>query len=194
MKFGVFGGTFDPPHIGHLIVAESARETLDLDHVRFVPAWIPPHKQRPDITSAHHRLRMLELAVSGNPNLTIDDREIQRQGVSYTVDTLESMLQHSPSDELYLLLGGDNLIEFNQWKDPERIAKLVILVVMTRPGFSVDQEELIKMEGVMVCEVPDIEIASREIRERIRDGKSVRYMLTDPVREYIDEHQLYRAL
>ena len=194
MKIGIFGGTFDPPHVGHLIVAEHVRERLELEKVIFIPAVIPPHKrQRPDITAAEHRLKMVRRAIAGNPSFDLSDLEIRRGGISFTVDTLKDLRTHHPSDELYLLIGMDNVHDFKTWKDPEMIKRISHVVVMTRPGFQPGVELRTELKGMNVCEVPEIGISSSEIRGLVALGRSVRYLVPPSVLEYICEYHLYQG-
>jgi nicotinate-nucleotide adenylyltransferase len=167
MKRGIFGGTFNPPHVGHLIVAEYVRAELSLDKIVFVPAAIPPHKLGQEIIPAEHRLAMLRLAVEGNNHFDVLDIELNRGGVSFTVDTLRQLREHDPANELYLLIGMDNLVDFHTWKSPQEILSLATVV--------------------------EIEIASRETRARVAAGKSIRYLVPQSVEDYIEHHQLYRA-
>jgi len=190
MKIGVFGGTFDPPHIAHLIIAEFVRQELALDRILFIPAAMPPHKRDQTISAPEHRLAMVRLALKGNPAFEVNDLEIRRKGVSYTVDTLEGLKRQRPGDTLILLIGEDNLIDFGQWKDPQRILTLALVVVMTRPGFT-GSPHLPTGERITVCEVPELAIASRSIRERVRDGKSIRYFVPNEVEVYIRTNRLY---
>ncbi len=194
MKLGIFGGTFDPPHAGHLIVAEHVREQLGLERVIFIPAVIPPHKQqRPDITAAEGRLEMVRRAIADNPSFSLSDTEIQRGGVSFSVDTLKSLRMEYPSDGLYLLIGMDNVRDFRTWKDPEMIKRIAHVVVMTRPGFQPDDDIQGDLKAMTVCEVPEIGISSREIRDRVEKGRSIRYLVPSEVLVYIAEHRLYRV-
>lgn len=194
MKIGVFGGTFDPPHLGHLIVAEHVREWLGLEKVIFVPAVIPPHKrQRSDITPAEERLEMVRRAIAGNPSFDSSDIEIRRGGISFSVDTLKELRMHYPSDELHLLIGMDNVRDFKTWKDPEMIKRIAKVVVMTRPGTIPDPEIRVELTTMIVCEVPEIGISSNEIRELVRKGCSIRYLVPLSVVEYISEQMLYRG-
>jgi len=192
MKLGIFGGTFNPPHIGHLIVAEHVCDALRLDNIVFVPAATPPHKALDGIVAAAHRVEMLRRAIQGNPNFDISDIEIARGGVSFTVDTLQQLRDEHPSDEFFLLIGMDNLPEFPTWRSPERILELATVVVMTRPGFAANDVPPDLKGRVRICPVPTIGIASSEIRARVKEGKSIRYLVADPVRDYIHHHNLYR--
>jgi nicotinate-nucleotide adenylyltransferase len=194
MKIGILGGTFDPPHLGHLIVAEYVRERLGLECVVFVPAVIPPHKQqRPDITPPEGRMEMVRRAIAGNPSFDLSDIEVRRGGISFTVDTLKELRMRHPSDELYLLLGMDNVRDFGTWKDPDMIKRMARVVIMTRPGYQIGPEARKDVKAMTLCEVPDIGISSREIRRLVAHGESVRYMVPASVLEYMTEHRLYQA-
>jgi nicotinate-nucleotide adenylyltransferase len=195
MKIGILGGTFDPPHLGHLIVAEHVRDRLGLDKIMFVPAVIPPHKrQRPDITPPELRLEMVRQAIAGNPAFDVSDIEIRRGGLSFTVDTLKELRTQYPTDVLYLLIGMDNVRDFNTWKDPEMIKRIARVVVMTRPGYKTDPELHLDTKALNVCDVPEIGISSREIRNRVKHGHSVRYMVPTAVLDYVVENRLYQGL
>ena len=191
MRIGIFGGTFNPPHVGHLIVAEHVRERLDLDKVIFVPSATSPHKQHLESLSAHHRAAMLRCAIEGNRYFEISELEIQRGGVSFTIDTLTALKDIFKRDELYLLIGKDNLAEFHTWKKPERILELARVVVMSRPGMTSSLSDIGSGAGLQECTVPEIGISSTEVRTRIKEGQSVRYLVTEAVEAYIHTHQLY---
>jgi nicotinate-nucleotide adenylyltransferase len=191
MNIGIFGGTFNPPHTGHMIVAEHVRQELGMERILFVPTAVPPHKQELDIAEAQHRLAMVRCAIQGNSNFEVSETEIERGGVSFTVDTLMEFKRRSPHDAFFLLLGTDNVLEFHTWKDPEKIIELATIVALTRPGFDIERESVTKKK-MIVCEVPEIEIASSTIRNRIKEGRSVRYLVPSAVETYIKEHQLYR--
>ena len=193
MKVGIFGGTFNPPHVGHLIVAEHVRTELSLDRILFVPAFIPPHKLNDDVVSSDHRVAMLKLAIKDNPGFEISETELRRGGVSFTVDTLQGLTSQHPADEFVLLIGMDNLLEFHTWKSPARILELAKVVVMTRPGFSEKDNPLIGKVGVNLCSVPEIGISSTEIRKRVHEGRSIRYLVPDSVRDYLFQQNLYRT-
>ncbi len=192
MKVGVFGGTFNPPHLGHLIIAEFVRDDLGLERIFFVPTAVPPHKKDLDIVEAHHRLAMVEHALQGNRRMVVSDLEIQRGGLSFTVDTLAEFHRLRPDDQLYLLIGMDNYVEFHTWKSPETILRLATLVVMRRPGAGGVQEVGRPSTNTLFCEVPEIGIASRDIRKRVQEGKSIRYLVPAAVERYIVKHHLYR--
>jgi nicotinate-nucleotide adenylyltransferase len=193
MKIGIYGGTFDPPHLGHLIVAEYVRTTLGLDQIVFVPVATAPHKQGLQVTDGRHRLAMLERAVASNPTFSVSDEEIRRGGVSYTVDTLAALRAAEPEAAFFVLIGADNALEFDTWKDPEGIRAGARIVVMDRPGVALDEEALARrIPGAVVVRVPGIEIAAREIRRSVAKGRSIRYRVPDAVREYVLENGLYR--
>ena len=193
MRLGIFGGTFDPIHIGHLILAEQAREQLHLDCVRFIPAGDPWRKSTREVTAARHRVAMVELAVADNPTFEVDESEVRRTGPSYTVETLRLIREGLDlEDELYLLLGKDAVADMPNWHDPAGIATEALIAVAPREGFEpplslpFDPARLIKIE------MPYIAIGSTELRERCRRGGSLRYLVPSPVDEYIIEHGLYR--
>ncbi len=189
MKEGIFGGTFDPPHIGHLIAAESARRALELDRIRFIPAAVPPHKRgRTDITPAPVRLEMVKRAVAGNPGFLVDDQELKRKGPSYTVDTIQQLCTEFPSTEFTLLIGMDNLADFPAWKEPERIRSLAKVVVLSRPAVEKPPR---KREGFRLVTIPLIEVSSSSIRQMVRQGRSIRYLVPERVVEVIVRERLY---
>jgi nicotinate-nucleotide adenylyltransferase len=191
-RIGLFGGTFDPPHIGHLIVAARVREDLRLDRVIFMPAMTPPHKQDRVVTSGPERLLMVERAIAGNPHFEVSDIEVRRGGVSYTIDTVRELLRERPGADLTVLIGMDNLADFGTWRDPDGILKLATVAVMTRPGYVPGATGAAFLSQMSLCEVPHIGIAARDIRERVAGGKSIRYLVPDDVEVFIQERRLYR--
>jgi nicotinate-nucleotide adenylyltransferase len=201
MRIGIFGGTFDPVHYGHLLLAESAREQCRLDEVRFVPAATPPHKQAQQVSSAEDRLDMLRLAVGGQETFTVCDSEIRRGGVSYTVETLEALHGEKPGAELFLLVGADTLADLPNWRQPERVLELAAPVVVGRPGAVepdygvladlVAADRLSMFRGCRV-EMPAMGISSRDLRRRAAEGRSLRYQVPRAVEAYIAAHGLYR--
>ena len=193
MEIGIFGGTFDPPHNGHLIVAEHLREALGLDSVVFIPTCISPHKQEVPLTPPRARLAMVRRAIKGNAHFEASNIEVRRGGVSYTVDTLRELHRKNPDARLHLLIGMDNVREFSTWKEPESIFGLSRVVVMTRPGFERDNDVSPFIGRMSVCEVPEIDIASRDIRKWVKEGKSIRYLVPAAVRSYILSHDLYQS-
>lgn len=191
MTIGLFGGTFNPPHIGHLIVAGHVLDALTLDTILFVPAAIPPHKGNEGLVAGEHRAEMLRLAIRENSRFELSEVELARGGVSFTVDTLGQLHRDRPSDQFFLLIGMDNLLEFHSWKSPERILTLATVVVMTRPGFAEKDVPAEMKNKVTICPVPEIGIASRDIRQRVREGKSVHSLVPVAVEEYIRRNGLY---
>ncbi|MEM1060994.1 MAG: nicotinate-nucleotide adenylyltransferase [Planctomycetota bacterium] len=198
MRIGIFGGTFDPVHYGHLLLAERCRELLSLDEVRLVPAGDPYHKDRDDVTPAKARAEMLEFATAGNPRFVVDRREIKRSGPSYTIDTLRELRSERPDDELYLLMGADSLADLPNWREPEEILELAVVVAVTRPGEEISQpDELAELWGgrsadrIRVVGLPLIELSSSDLRQRVCSGRSVRYMTPAAVTAYIEAQGLY---
>jgi len=191
MKLGIFGGTFDPVHHGHLIVAEAVRESVGLDRILFVPTLISPHKQDARATPADQRLAMLREAVRPNPFFEVLDIEIERGGVSYTVDTLRALGETNPRDDLYLLIGADNLLEFGTWREPSEILQRATLVVMDRPGFPVQGKEPPLPSRTVRCRVPAIDISGTEIRRRVKEGLPISFLVPPSVARYIGRNRLY---
>ncbi len=192
MNIGVFGGTFDPPHVAHTRVAEHVRTSMGLDKVILVPCAIPPHKRERIITAGETRLEMLQLAVAGHNGLEISTAELDRGGVSYTVDTLEEFHRSMPDVSLFLLVGMDNMPDFRSWKDPQRILTLARVIVMTRPGFPADASVSGDTAHFSICEVPAIDIAASDIRRKAERGESIHGLVADSVEQYIQSHTLYR--
>ena len=189
MRIGVFGGTFDPPHIGHLILASDAVDALRLDRLIFVPASAQPFKvDTPAIANPADRLEMVRLAVGEESRYAVDDTEIRREGLSYTVDTLEEIARRNPEAELFLLIGQDMLGGFGGWKRPERIRELATLAVMQRE----DAGAVPRDKGVVAISTRRVDVSSTEIRERLASGKSIRGFVPDLVARFIAARGLYR--
>jgi nicotinate-nucleotide adenylyltransferase len=184
---GLFGGSFDPVHHGHLIVAQVAAERLGLASLRFLPAREQPFKQGRHGTSPQHRAAMLSLAVSNAPGFAVEKVELDRPGPSYTVDTLEELRRREPQSEFALLLGADAATELPSWHEARRIPELARVVVFARPGSRVPSSAFVSQ----VIEVPAIDISATEVRRRISRGHSIRYWVPDVVAEYIARHRLY---
>ena len=187
------GGTFDPIHWGHLILAEQARERFSLDKVLFVTAADPPHKPGQVVAGVEHRHEMTRLAVKGNDHFGASAIEIERPGPSYTIDTIKQVLEEGM--RIYLLIGADEARNLMTWRDPHGIQKLATIVVATRPGHPV-KEALAGLPGdfaecVELLEIPGIDISSTDIRERVRSGRSIRYLVPDAVESYISRMNLY---
>ncbi len=193
-RVGILGGTFDPPHIGHLVLAEYARTALNLDCVLFVPAADPPHKHQLRY-GIEHRLPMLELAIAGNDQFVISRVDVDRPGPHYTVDMIRILQQQHPKTEYYFLMGGDSLHHLPQWYHPLELIALCKLAVMARPGTEVapDLKALPGLaERVIMIDSPMLGFSSTEVAERLEAGKSVRYLVPDAVLTYIQENGLYR--
>lgn len=189
-RIGIFGGTFDPPHIGHLIVAQDVWERVGLDRLIFIPAAVPPHKGGTTISPAPLRLEMLEAAVGDDPRFEVSDLELHRRGPSYTVDTLRELGGRYPDAELYFILGVDQYLGFPAWRAPEEIVRRARLLVMTRDGErpEVDDDRF----PYQLVEVTRIDLSATEIRRRIGVGESVRYLVPAPVLEVIERAGLYQ--
>ncbi len=195
MRLGVLGGTFDPVHIGHLLLGESAREQLSLDKVLFVPAGEPWRKQGRQISVAEDRLAMLRLAVGGNQAFEVSTIEVDREGPSYTIDTLEALRSERPNDELFFIVGADALDDMPTWREPERIFELATVVVAGRPVDSDSERPVgpgIRADGISAIDMPSIALSSSEVRQRLAQGRTIRYMVPEAVEQYIREHRLYR--
>lgn len=192
MRIGVFGGTFDPPHVGHLLLASDARDALSLDRLIFVPARTQPFKaEAPPAASAGDRLEMLRAAVADDAHYVVDDTEITRDGLSYTVDTLELLAMRFPRAQLFLLLGEDSIGSFGKWKSPERIRELATLAVMRRGGDDAGPPNRIDIPGVLTISMRRVDVSSTEIRERIRAGKSIKGFVPEGVERFIEARGLY---
>ena len=190
-RVAIFGGTFDPIHLAHLILAERAREELALDQVIFLPAAVPPHKQDRGITDGKFRREMIDIAIAGNPTFVTSDLELKRTGVSYTVDTLRDMAEAHPAAELFLVVGGDMLADIPNWREPDEIVRRVTLIVGARPGHEVPSPPLPEAR-IRIVTMPLLEVSSTDIRQRVAARQSIRYMIPAGVEAYIHAHQLYR--
>ena len=200
-RIGILGGTFDPPHLGHLLIAETARVALDLESVIFLPAGEPWLKSGQRITPAAHRLKMVQLAVADNPGFCVSDCELRRRGATYTVDTLRELRRRFSADtELYFIVGSDVLAQFHRWKEPEAILELCRLAVIERPGGPVEGisalrsrfPEALDSGAVVSVAGPRVDFSASELRRVLADGQSARYQIPDAVAKYIAEHELYR--
>ena len=193
MKTCIFGGTFDPPHIGHLLIAQTVFESENFERLIFVPANISPAKKNGDSSSPNERSKMLEIALINNPNFEISDLEIKREGISYTIDTIREFVDDLQlgKEDLFFLMGSDTLKSFHTWKDPEEILNLCNIIVAIRPGFTPSDIPQWVLDNVRFANIPRFEVSSTNIRRRWREGKTIRYMVTKEVWEYIDEKDLY---
>jgi nicotinate-nucleotide adenylyltransferase len=192
-RVGLFGGTFDPPHLGHLALAEWAREQLDLERVVFMPAGAPPHKRGRDLSPVEARVAMTRLAVKGQPAFTVSTLETRRRGPSFTVDTLRALKARHPRAKLYLVIGADSLDDFANWHAPREILALATLAVASRPGSGRVRRPAIGRRGAVVwLDNPGIALSSSAIRARAASGRSIRYLVPDVVERYIMRRRLYR--
>jgi nicotinate-nucleotide adenylyltransferase len=197
MRLGVYGGTFDPIHLGHLILAEACREACGLDRVWFVVAGAPPHKPG-DRTSVADRLEMARIAVAGNQAFEVSEIEAKRPGPHYSVETLESIARDRPGDNLFFLIGADSLVDLPTWRQPGRIGELATLIVANRPGVPAPDRAALEhalgpgSRPILDVTIPPIGIASNDLRRRVGEGRSIRYQVPRGVEAYIAEHGLYR--
>jgi len=201
MRLGLLGGTFDPVHYGHLLLAESAREQCKLDRVWFLPTATPPHKQGIRPTPAEQRIEMLELAIAGNEAFGVSRYEVDRGGVSYTVQTLRHYREEVPEAELYFLMGADMLHDLPRWREASAVCELALPVAVQRAGeapldfsvlSSITFPERIDVISGCHVEMPGIGISGTDIRQRVALGRSIRYLLPRAVEKYIETHGLYR--
>ncbi|MDD5566103.1 MAG: nicotinate-nucleotide adenylyltransferase [Candidatus Omnitrophica bacterium] len=188
MKIGILGGTFNPIHLGHLILAEEVREQKCLDRILFVPTYLPPHKENSNVAPAQDRLAMIKLAIRDNAHFSVSDIEISRKGRSYTIDTLVELVRKFPSRELSFITGSDLLNYLDEWKDLQEVIKLVRFIVATRPGYPLEKIP----SYIDTVAIRAVDISAFEIRERIRQGKSFRYLVPEAVRAYIEKKGIYR--
>ena len=202
MRIGIFGGSYDPIHLGHLILAEQCREQARLDQIWFIPSAIGPHKQSGTHSSDRQRIEMIELALAGYEPFVLSKIEMERGGISFTVETLTQIRESNPDDELFLLMGDDSLEQFATWREPEKICQLAIPLVAHRPGSGavdlsllepyVDEArfEVFKRHAIAS---PGIQISSSRIRHKASEGMSIRYLTPRPVEKYIETQKLYVA-
>ncbi|MEQ9411879.1 MAG: nicotinate-nucleotide adenylyltransferase [Fuerstiella sp.] len=198
MKIGVFGGTFDPVHFGHLLLAETCRQKLELTEVRFVPAGSPPHKADVKITDGHVRADMLQLAVSGYSEYTVDRRELRRRGPSFTVDTLTELTSEFSEAEFFFLMGADSLRDVPGWRSPDRITQLATVVAVNRPGLPMPTPAQVGewvgsdlASRIQLVSMPGTDLSATELRRRVREGQGLRFMTPKAVEAYIDQHGIY---
>lgn len=192
-RIGLFGGSFDPPHVAHLILAETAREQADLEEIWWIPAAIPPHKQRVRLTDPVDRIEMIRRAIAGNRHFRINDLEIRRSGVSYTIQTITELQGEYPTERFFLLVGGDSLRDFHTWYRPEEILARVDLIVYDRPGYDFSGVSQSILKKTIELKAPLLEISGTDIRQRVEDGKSIRYRVPESVRSYIVNNKLYQS-
>jgi len=199
VRIGILGGTFNPPHLGHLVCAQEAYLQLSLDLVMLIPARTPPHKPVEDEPGAEHRLALCRCAVDGDERFEVSELEVERPGTSYTVDTLEELNSNAPDSELYLIVGGDVAAGLPLWRQPERVLALATPAVAKRRGTARQKVEqaLSGLAGggeAEYFEMPRIGISSTMIRRRVRAGEPITYLTPEPVADYIERHNLYRGM
>lgn len=197
-KVGIIGGTFDPIHYGHLIAAQWAKDKFNLDLVIFIPAANPPHKDSKEVLDKSYRYTMVNLAIDDNENFTISDYEMKKNGKSYTVETLKHYKEVYGQAELFFIMGLDSLLSLDTWKDVEGLIDLCTFIVATRPGYIIDHNNTIYdklpnriWDKVVYLEIPDIEISSSLIRDRVGQGKSIKYLVPDAIEKYIYDNNIY---
>lgn len=193
-RTGLLGGTFDPIHYGHLLAAEAAREAADLADVWFIPTYVPPHKANPN-TDVKMRLGMLEAAVAETPDFRVEDIELARQGVSYTIDTVNALASLHPDRSFYWIVGSDMVNDLPNWREPEALAERVTFIGLERPDTPIDESALPPYirRKLLRAVMPQIGISSTDIRSRCRVGRSIRFMTPDPVIAWIRRHRLYES-
>ena len=198
-KIGILGGTFDPIHLGHLILAEAAYDKFDLDKLLIMPSAKPPHKSNKEITDACHRCKMVELVCEDNEHFIFSDYEIMRKGKTFTVDTLTLLKKENPENEYYFIIGADSLFNIENWKDPEKILLFSTILVAQRDDFDIEKIEN-KIEflknkykcKIEIVDIPMIDISSTMLIDKINKNESVKYYVTDKVNDYIVNNHLYK--
>lgn len=187
-RIGILGGTFDPPHDGHLALAGAAISELKLSKVIFIPARVPPHKPVGDVSPEEDRLAMLKLAIAGDNRFELSEIEFERDGPSFTVDTLTRLKADNPGDEFFFLIGSDNVSEMEIWHEPDRILKLARVAAAVRPGYSIQGKFA---DVIETFEMPPVDISSTAVRERVKSGESISGMVPGSVEDYIKSKGLY---
>jgi nicotinate-nucleotide adenylyltransferase len=194
VRVGLFGGTFDPIHIGHLIAAEEARESVGLDRVVFVPCGIPPHKRSELVSAGPVRLEMTRLATRGNPGFEVSEFEVSRDEASFTIETVRHFSTQLGKDaELFLIVGADSVLEMSLWKNPVELLSESRPIVVSRPGFDLDNVEPWLRDRVLLVEGVSVGVSSTDIRARVASGRSIRYLVPPPVLSYIVQNKLYSS-
>jgi len=198
-KIGIIGGTFDPIHNGHLLMAENSRKAFSLDKIIFIPAGIPPHKKDKNISSNVHRYNMTLLAINNNKHYFLSDIELKREGISFTVDTIKHLKSIFSGAELYFIMGSDSLLQIEKWKDYEELLSLCNFIVAKRPNYDdeqlkrkVDNLNSLYKSSIYIVEGPVLDVSSSDIRNKVQRGESITYLVPNPVEEYIYKHELYK--
>ena len=191
MKICLFGGTFDPPHIGHLLIAQTVCEAEDFDKILFIPAFTPPHKT--GITAVSDRIEMVKIAINDNPKFEYSDVDIVREGISYTIDSIMDVKRkmNLKNDDFFYLIGSDSLIDFKNWKKPKQILDECNVIVAIRPGFRPSDIPPWILQKVHFANIPRFELSSSKIRSRWIEDLTIRYMVSLPIWEYINQNNLY---
>src|SRR3954447_6340448 len=194
-RIGLLGGTFDPIHLGHLIIASEIYHRMKLDEIRFIVAPRPPHKNGIQ-ASDDDRITMVSAAIAADPRFVIDLIEFERSGLSYTIDTLRSFRARAPHDDIFFIMGEDSLRDFPTWDGPEGIVEIARIAVATRPGVSVDLESIFRTiptarGRISIVATPEVAISSTAIRKRLRDGVPITYLVPSPVEQHIEQNGLY---
>jgi nicotinate-nucleotide adenylyltransferase len=196
-RLGMLGGTFDPIHLGHLVIASYAADALGLDEVLFLPAQTPPHKRDRSVTNAAHRVAMVERAIAGDDRFRLSRLDLGTDTPSYTADLVERLADDEPDGDLYFLAGADSLRDFATWHEPDRIIRTARLAIAPRPGIEIDERMLNAVPNlrnrVALFQAPLMDISSTDLRRRVRAGHSIRYVVPDGVLRYIEDAGLYRA-
>ncbi len=201
-RLGIMGGTFDPIHYGHLVTAEEARVQFGLEQVVFVPNRHPPHKDPRDVTDPEHRYLMTFLATATNPSFTVSRMEIEREGPSYTIDTIAEFRRRNPDPALYYITGADAILQIlrGEWEESPRLLAMCDFIAATRPGFVLDHDAVRannvtgrRVDNIHFMEIPALAISSTDIRRRVAGGRPIKYLLPEPVESYITQHGLYGA-
>lgn len=194
----LMGGTFDPIHYGHLVVAEEVRQKFNLDKVIFMPAGRPPHKKGKMISEPHHRVNMTLLATASNPYFEVSTLEVERRGPSYTIDTIQEVKKAYGLEKVYFITGADAVLEILSWREVEKLLSMTTFIAATRPGYDLHSledtlntlpKDIIKK--ILPLEVPALSISSSDIRTRVREGRSIKYLLPEPVEAYMQKNRLY---
>lgn len=185
-KVGILGGTFDPPHFGHLLIANEVLSKLNLDEIWFMPNQEPPHKKKSGLVKNEDRVQMLTLAIEGNPAFKVETIELQREGPSYTFDTMKMMDEQFSEHQFYFIIGADMIEYLPKWRNIDELVKLVQFVGVERPAYSHQTDY-----SVLYVDVPAMDVSSSMIRDRVKKGKTIRYLLPDSVIQYIEEKHLY---
>ena len=188
MRIGLLGGTFDPPHYGHLLVASEVLEQCNLDEVWFVPNRLPPHKKGMPVTKKEHRLEMVRLAIEGNPSFRLSTIELEREGQSYTYDTIRQLTVTYRNDRFFFIIGADMINDLPNWHHIDKLVQMTTFIGINRPGYSVESPYRAHIQTI---DMPPFDVSSSFLRERFKLGKNTRYYLPERVRNYIEENDLY---